>query len=99
MRILTLTIFLAFTAAVASAQEIAPPVPDSDPHPILSTDARWAGALAIIIFGIFLAAAVLGPIIRAEAPEAVPPAFSHHEDPSHHAGTEDDRPALPDAAL
>jgi hypothetical protein len=105
MRILALTFLLAIATPLA-AQEIAPPPPaeptstalsDADPHPILSADAAWAGALVIIILGTFLAAAVVGPIVRLEAPEAVPQAFSHHEDPSHHAGTEDDRPALPGA--
>jgi hypothetical protein len=97
MRILALTIFLSLAAAVASAQEIIPPVSDADPHPILSTDAQWAGVASIIILGTFLAAGVVGPIVRMEVPQTVPEAFSHHEDPSHHAGTEDDRPAMPDA--
>jgi len=102
MRILALTILLAIASPLA-AQEIAQPEPagsalsDADPHPVLSTDAAWAGTLVIIVLGTFLAAAVVGPIVRLEAPEAVPQAFSHHEDPSHHAGTEDDRPAMPGA--
>ena len=102
MRILALTILLAIATPLA-AQEIAQPEPagsalsDTDPHPVLSADGAWAGVLVIIILGTFLAAAVVGPIVRLEAPQAVPQAFSHHEDPSHHAGTEDDRPAMPGA--
>jgi hypothetical protein len=102
MRILALIILLGIASPLA-AQEIGTPetsgtaASDSDPHPILSADASWAGVVTIIILGTFLAATVVGPIVRLNAPEAVPQAFSHHEDPSHHAGTEDDRPAIPDA--
>ena len=102
MRILSLILLLAIASPLA-AQEIAAPeaggptVSDADPHPIVSADAGWSGVVVIIILGSFLAAGVVGPIVRMEAPDAVPQAFSHHEDPSHHAGTEDDRPAMPDA--
>jgi hypothetical protein len=94
MRILALTLLLAIASPLA-AQDIPTPASDADPHPIISTDAAWAGTAVIVILGLFLAAVVVGPIVRAEAPDAVPQAFSHKEDPSHHSGNEDDRPATP----
>jgi hypothetical protein len=57
------------------------------PHPQLSYDSHWAGPMLIIIAGMFLAAAVIGPIVRSEAPQEVPPAHSHDEPPGasgHH---------------
>jgi hypothetical protein len=96
MRILALTFLLAIASPLA-AQEISSPASDADPHPIVSTDAVWAGSAVMIILGLFLAAAVVGPIVRAEAPDAVPQAFSHKEDPSHHSGNEDNQPAMPGA--
>jgi hypothetical protein len=62
---------------------------DTFPHPHLSEDSHWAGPMAIIILAFFLAAAVIGPIVRADTPEEVPPAHSHDEPPgaSHHHGS------------
>ena len=61
---------------------------DIFPHPHISEDGSWAGAMAIIILlGFFLPAAVIGPIVRANTPEEVPPAHSHDEPPGtsgHH---------------
>jgi len=51
-------------------------------HPIYSSDANWVGAVVATVGGLFLAALVIGPIVRAEAPAAVPPAMSHEEDPA-----------------
>jgi hypothetical protein len=51
-------------------------------HPIYSADANWTGAAVATVAGLFLAALVIGPIVRAEAPQAVPPAISHEEDPA-----------------
>jgi hypothetical protein len=36
----------------------------------------------VAIAGLFLAAAVIGPIVRTESPQAVPVAMSHEEDPA-----------------
>jgi hypothetical protein len=59
-----------------------------DTHPILSNNGTWVPILLFIIGGMFLAAAVIGPIVRANTPEEVPPAHSHDEPPgtSHHHG-------------
>ena len=61
---------------------------DDFPHPTISDDGHWAGAMTTIILFLFLAAAVVGPVVRANMPEEVPPAHSHDEPPgaSHHHG-------------
>ena len=53
-----------------------------DTHPLYSADANWVGAMVVAAAGLFLAAMVIGPIVRAEAPDAVPVAMSHEEDPA-----------------
>jgi hypothetical protein len=62
--------------------------PDTYPHPTILEIGTWAGVMIWIILGLFLAAAVIGPIVRANTPEEVPPAHSHDEPPgaSHHHG-------------
>jgi hypothetical protein len=62
---------------------------DAYPHPTIAKEARWAGVTVIIILALFLAAAVIGPVVRAYTPEEVPPAHSHDEPPgtSHHHGS------------
>jgi hypothetical protein len=44
--------------------------------------------MLMVIGGMFVAAAVIGPIVRLNAPEEVPPAHAHDEPPgsSHHHG-------------
>jgi hypothetical protein len=62
---------------------------NAEPHPILSSNGSWVPIMLIIIGGMFLAAAVIGPIVRANMPEEIPPpAHSHDEPPgaSHHHG-------------
>jgi hypothetical protein len=57
--------------------------PDADnSSPVFSTDPSWLGIVVIIIAGLFLSAAVIGPIVRAEMPLTVPSAMSHEEDPA-----------------
>jgi hypothetical protein len=75
--------FISLTlAAVAHAAE------ESAPHPVLSSDGRWVPVILILIGGMFLAACAVGIVVRANAPEEVPPAHSHDEPPgtSHHHG-------------
>jgi hypothetical protein len=62
---------------------------DPAAHPALpDASDRWPGTVVIVILSMFLAAAVVGPIVRANMPEEVPPAHSHDEPPgaSHHHG-------------
>jgi hypothetical protein len=52
---------LAFTAAAQTEGDY--------PHPTISADGSWIGVVWLIIGGLFLAAAVIGPIVRANLPE------------------------------
>jgi len=82
IHLLTLTLFVT-TGICALAQEAVPP------HPAISQDSSWVPVMLIVIGGMFLAAAVIGPIVRANMPEEIPPpAHSHDEPPgaSHHHG-------------
>lgn len=70
---------------------------DHTPHPALSTDVHWAGRVVTTIGIMFAAAAVVGPLVRKEAPQEVPPAHSHDEPPGAsghhgHGGTHDLNP-------
>jgi hypothetical protein len=56
-----------------------------DAQPTLSTNGSWVPVMLIIVAGMFLAAAVIGPIVRANMSEETPPADSH--DSSHHHDT------------
>ncbi len=58
------------------------PATVDETHPLYSNDARWVTTLLVAVGGFFLAALVIGPIVRAEAPQVVPPAMSHEEDPA-----------------
>ena len=62
---------------------------DNVAHPVLSEDASWTPIMLMVIGGMFVAAAVIGPIVRLNMPEEVPPAHAHDEPPgtSHHHGT------------
>jgi len=51
-------------------------------HPVYSTSSIWVTSVLVGVAGLFLAALVIGPIVRAEAPDAVPAAISHEEDPA-----------------
>src|SRR4051812_6543328 len=83
MRLAVLSCVLAMSGRLM-AQEAAAP----DAHPILSENGSWVPIMLIIIGGMFLAATVVGIVVRANMPEEVPPAHSHDEPPgaSHHHG-------------
>jgi hypothetical protein len=56
---------------------------DSDEtHPIYAISSAWVTSVLIGSAGLFLAAMLIGPIVKAEAPQAVPAAMSHEEDPA-----------------
>jgi hypothetical protein len=71
-------------ASTTSPADVRAADADADTHPVISTDATWAGSVVILIGVMFVSAAVIGPIVRAEMVTDVPVAFSHDEDPSHH---------------
>jgi hypothetical protein len=63
-------------------------------RPVLPGDGSWAGALVIVILvGLFLPAAVIGPVARALVPpEEEPPDTHSHEEPladahNHHGAS------------
>ena len=70
---------------VVNSPDVAAPVAS---QPQVSDDASWVGVLLIVVLvGLFLPAAVIGPIVRMLSPEEVPPAKSHDEPPGmsgHH---------------
>lgn len=79
-------LLVALTTGLASAQATAP-VPDTAPHPRIIADREWAGVMVIAIVGLFITAAIVGPIVRANLPAELPPAHSHDEPPGtsgHH---------------
>lgn len=87
-------------AAVARAQDTTAPSASPDasaaadtsgmPMPVIPEASLWPGVLLICIFGLFVGAAVIGPIVRANLPDEVPLAHSHDEPPGtsgHHGPT------------
>jgi hypothetical protein len=93
--ILLFSIFAAPCLAQVDLPDVAPPpaAPHVDTAPaythptVPSSDAVWPGAVLLVVIGMFLAAAVIGPIVRMEMPEEIP-LQSHDEPPgsSHHHG-------------
>jgi len=53
------------------------------PHPQLSHDTTWAGAMVIVVLGMFVAAAAVGVVVRANMPDEPPMADAHHDDHGH----------------
>jgi hypothetical protein len=60
-----------------------------DAHPTLSTNGSWVPVMLIIVAGMFLAAAVIGPIVRANMPEEIPPSAHSHDEPAHPSNQHD----------
>lgn len=93
-------LWVGLAAGRARAQATAP-VMDSAPHPQIVADREWAGVMVIAIAGLFLTAAIVGPVVRANLPAELPPAHSHDEPPGtsgHHGpggliNPEPDQPA------
>jgi hypothetical protein len=62
---------------------------DADNHPVLSNSTNWIPIVLLLIALLgFLAAAVIGPIVRLNLSEELPVTQSHDEPPgsSHHHG-------------
>jgi hypothetical protein len=93
------------SAAATSEAEIASPQAahaTADSRPVLDDDAYWAPIVFILIGMMFLSAAVIGPIVRLNMPEELPPpAHSHDEPPgtSHHHGASGTLNPAPEAEL
>jgi hypothetical protein len=55
-------------------------------HPQLSKNPTWAGALVIVILGLFVAAAAVGVVVRANMPdEPLPSDDQEHDAHAHHS--------------
>ena len=79
-------LWVVLTAGWARSQATAPML-DFAPHPQIVADREWAGVMVIAIAGLFLTAAIVGPVVRANLPAELPPAHSHDEPPGtsgHH---------------
>lgn len=50
-----------------------------DPRPVLPEPSPLAGSMLILIAGLFLAAAIVGPVVRYHAPEEAPEPAPHDE--------------------
>lgn len=75
MRLLTLALVLMMNSYTLAQEQTV----DLQPHPAFSENPAWAGSIVILILGLFLAAAVIGPSVRANAPEEYPPQPHEHE--------------------
>jgi hypothetical protein len=78
-------LLLAISAATVHADDtdVTPPGAPAavdETHPIYSSDARWVAGVLVAIGGLFLAALVVGRVVRAEAMETAPSAISHEEE-------------------
>src|SRR4051812_4948933 len=73
----------------------------AESRPILDDDPYWTPIAFILIAMLFLSAAVIGPIVRLNMPEEIPPAHSHDEPPgtSHHHGASGTLNPAPEANL
>jgi hypothetical protein len=73
----------------AGAAEISLDSQSGSAHPTLAARSTWPGVVVIVIFGVFAAAMLAGPIIRANAPDDLPSA-AHDEPPgaSGHHGSD-----------
>lgn len=52
--------------------------------PQVSEDASWAGVMLLVIMGLFLSAAVIGPVVRLLSPEPEPVPDMHGHDAHDH---------------
>jgi hypothetical protein len=85
MRSLLLSVILCLSSPVLA--EVAPSdvpldsgssdVHQADTHPVISSDATWSGSMVICILGLFLAAMVVGPLVRAEMVDDAPAVSDH----------------------
>jgi hypothetical protein len=81
--------FPAFVGQVLADNDV-----ENYPHSVISEHGHWVGVLWLIIGGLILAAAVIGPIVRDNLPEEEITPQSHDEPPgsSHQHGDEGTEP-------
>jgi len=72
-------LFAQSSATLPSPTELTQPHFDEpDPQPTLTSNGTWAGSLLCAVAAMFAAAAIIGPIVRANAPRQPPKPDSHH---------------------
>lgn len=79
-------IWIGLAASWAQAQ-VRVPMMDFAPHPQIVADREWAGVMVIAVIGLFITAAIVGPVVRANLPDELPPVHSYDEPPGtsgHH---------------
>jgi hypothetical protein len=84
------------------AQALAEPSTPTEARPVLPDEPYWVPIMIILVGAMFLSAAVIGPIVRLNMPEELPPpAHSHDEPPgeSHHHGASGTLNPAPEAEL
>ncbi|HEY7116106.1 MAG TPA: hypothetical protein VH475_05955 [Tepidisphaeraceae bacterium] len=76
------------TVARRATAPAAPPPSEGPGVPVLSDQTQWVRNLLVSFAGLFVVAALMGPVLRKEHPEDLPPTHSHDEPPgaSHHHG-------------
>ena len=60
---------------------------DTISHPVLPPAAPWHGVVVVLVLGMFVLAAAVGVVVRANIPEDITPVHSHDEPPGatgHH---------------
>ena len=73
--------------ATATSHPASAAVADPFPHPVLPEEpTTWPRVMLQIAAGLFVAAAVLGPIIRRSVPQDTPPATHSHDEPPGGSG-------------
>lgn len=93
-------LLLATATASFAADEAAtrPAAVDTFPHPVMPESSRWPTYAFRAIGAMFVLAAVVGPILRKNFPQDLPPATHAHDEPpgtsGHHgrSGTKDLNP-------
>jgi hypothetical protein len=77
------------TASAAVHEGGAAEAADTQPHPALPSDTWWTPIMLVIIAAMFLAAAVIGPIVRTLMPEELPQPHGHDDHAGHGHGQDE----------
>ncbi len=77
------------TASAAVHEGGAAEAADTQPHPALPSDTWWTPIMLVIIAAMFLAAAVIGPIVRTLMPDELPQPHGHDDHAGHGHGQDE----------
>lgn len=82
-RLMVMTVLMGLAGGVMAQEGHAPTTsPAGQTQPVLPEHANWAGSMVIMIVGMFVAAAVIGVVVRLNMPEQ-PPEPQPHDDHGH----------------